>query len=219
MSIIKGVSVKTPNGPTVMNATDAQVPTQASAATNVDLSMTNSPGAATSPRSLRMTIDYYNQLFTPILVDKLESALIRYPDSNFVSQVCNNLRFGAPIGFEGQRTPKFSRNLPTAMDDPMVVTNNLAHEISLGATILAFFGFLRLGELTCDSKFNPDTHLTPDNISFNCIKEMQKFRSMTILIKESKPEHFRVGQTITIGATSSILCPVQAISYKTQITQ
>jgi hypothetical protein len=132
MNIIKGVSVKTPVVPTVTNATDAQVPTQASAAINVDQSMTNSPGAASSQRSLRMSIDYYNQLPTPILVDKLESALSGHPDSNFVFQVCNNLRFGARIGFEGQRAPKFSRNLPTALADPSVVTNNLAHEISLG---------------------------------------------------------------------------------------
>ena len=82
MNIIKGVSVKTPVVPTVTNTTDAQVPTQASAAINVDQSMTNSPGAATSQRSLRMPIDYYNQLPTPILVDKLESALTGHPDCN-----------------------------------------------------------------------------------------------------------------------------------------
>ena len=75
INIIKGVSVKTPVVPTVTNTTDAQVPTQASAATHVDLSMTNSPGAVKSQKSLSMTIDYYDQLPTPILVDKLESAL------------------------------------------------------------------------------------------------------------------------------------------------
>jgi hypothetical protein len=33
---------------------------------------------------------------------------------------------------EGQHAPKFSRNLATALADPRVVTNNLAHVILLG---------------------------------------------------------------------------------------
>ena len=90
-------------------------------------------------------------------------------------------------------------------------TKNYDSIMFWAAMTLAFFGFLRLGELTCNSKFNPDTHLTPDNISFNFIQEMQKPKSMTILIKESKTDPFRVGQTITIGSTSSPLCPVLAM--------
>ena len=35
-------------------------------------------------------------------------------------------------GFEGQRAPRFSCNLPRALADPNVVTQNLAHEIYLG---------------------------------------------------------------------------------------
>ena len=90
-------------------------------------------------------------------------------------------------------------------------TKNFDSLMFWAAMTLAFFGFLRLGQLICNSKFNPDTHLTPDNISFNFIQEMQKPKSMTILIKESKTDPFRVGQTITIGSTSSPLCPVLAM--------
>ena len=39
---------------------------------------------------------------------------------------------GARIGFEGQRTPRFSKNLPTALNQPSIVTSNLEHEVSLG---------------------------------------------------------------------------------------
>ena len=39
---------------------------------------------------------------------------------------------GARIGFEGQRTPRFSKHLPTALNQPSIVTSNLEHEVSLG---------------------------------------------------------------------------------------
>ncbi len=58
---------------------------------------------------------------------------------------------------------------------------------------------------------NPDIHLTTDNVSFSFNQAMHKPISMTILIKESKTDPFRVGQTITIGASSSTLCPVLAM--------
>lgn len=34
------------------------------------------------------------------------------------------------------------------------------------AMTLAFFGFLRLGKLTCNTKFSPEKHLSPDDITF-----------------------------------------------------
>ncbi|CAB3993578.1 gag [Paramuricea clavata] len=43
------------------------------------------------------------------------------------------------------------------------------------------------------------------------LQEMQKPKSMTILIKDPKTDHFRLGQIITIGATSLPLCPVVAM--------
>ena len=43
-------------------------------------------------------------------------------------------------------------------------TQNFDSHMIWAAMTLAFFGFLRLGELTCNSKFNPDIHLTRDSI-------------------------------------------------------
>ena len=43
-------------------------------------------------------------------------------------------------------------------------THNYDSLMLWAAMTLAFFGFLRLGELTCNSKFNPDIHLTTDNV-------------------------------------------------------
>jgi hypothetical protein len=69
---------------------------------------------------------------TPIDVVKLELSLVEHPDPNFVAQLCTNLRYGAHIGFEGKRAPRFSKNLPTALAQPDIISSNLAHEISLG---------------------------------------------------------------------------------------
>jgi hypothetical protein len=69
---------------------------------------------------------------TPVDVVKLELSLVEHPDPNFVAQLCTNLRYGAHIGFKGKRAPRFSKNLPTALAQPDIISSNLAHEISLG---------------------------------------------------------------------------------------
>ena len=77
------------------------------------------------------------------------------------------------------------------------------------AMTLAFFGFLRLGELTCNSNFSSDIHLTLDDISF-----LPSFRNsdyLSVRIKVSKTDPFRSGQTIIIGKTNQLICPVEAM--------
>ena len=69
---------------------------------------------------------------TPIDVNLLENALMGHPDPEFVFRLCQNLGHGARIGFQGQRSLRFSKNLPTALADPNVVSSNLAAEVSLG---------------------------------------------------------------------------------------
>ena len=64
---------------------------------------------------------------TPIDVGKLVLSLVEHPNP-----LCTNLRSGAHIGFEGERAPRFSKNLPTALAQPDIISSNLAHEISLG---------------------------------------------------------------------------------------
>ena len=69
---------------------------------------------------------------TPINVQKLEDTLSNHPDQQFVSQLCNYLRHGADVGFTGKRIARFSRNLPTALSQPSIVTENLSREVALG---------------------------------------------------------------------------------------
>ena len=67
---------------------------------------------------------------TPIVVTKLEDSLTGHPDTR---QLCDNLRYGARIGFEGERTPRFSKTIAysTAVAHPSIVTSNLENEMSL----------------------------------------------------------------------------------------
>ena len=89
------------------------------------------------------------------------------------------------------------------------VTTNSDSIMFWAAITLAFFGFLRLGELICNSKFNTDTHLMPEDVKFS--NENQPIPAMFIKIKESKTDPFRVGHTIVIGETNTPLCPVLAM--------
>lgn len=74
---------------------------------------------------------------------------------------------------------------------------------------LAFFGFLRLGELTCNSKFSPETHLTADDVTF--LPSWENPDHMSVCIKISKTDPFTSGQTILLGKTQQPVCPVQGM--------
>ena len=90
--------------------------------------------------------------------------------------------------------------------------NNFDSLMIWAATTLAFFGFLRLGELTCNSKFNKDVHpITHDSIFFPLRIDTKDPQFMTVRMKESKTGPFRLGHTMTVGATNSKICPVQAL--------
>ena len=76
------------------------------------------------------------------------------------------------------------------------------------AMTLAFFGFLHIGELTCDSHFNSERHLTFSDLVF-MPKSSPKY--MLVRLKVSKTDPFRKGQTIVIGRANSNLCPISAM--------
>ena len=47
---------------------------------------------------------------TPISIQHLKTALSGHPDQNFVSQFCNNFKFGVHIGFRGNGPQGFQGN-------------------------------------------------------------------------------------------------------------
>lgn len=88
-------------------------------------------------------------------------------------------------------------------------TSNYDSVMIWAAMTLAFFGFLRLGELTCNSKFSPEAHLSPEDVIF--LPSWENPDHLSVRIKISKTDPFRSGQTILIGKTHQPVCPVQAM--------
>ena len=72
----------------------------------------------------------------------------------------------------------------------------------------AFFGFLQIGELTCNSTLDPKLHLMNRYITFMPRNSPQY---MLVRLKVSKTDPFREGQTIIIGKTNSPLCLISAM--------
>ena len=87
-------------------------------------------------------------------------------------------------------------------------TSNKDSLMVWAAMTLAFFGFLRIGELTCDSHFNPERRLAFSDLVF-MPKSSPKY--MLAQFKVSKTDPFRKGQTIVIGKANSHLCPLSAM--------
>ena len=77
------------------------------------------------------------------------------------------------------------------------------------AMTLAFFGFMRLGELTCNSRYSPDTHLSLTDISF--LPTLSNPDHMSVRVKISKTDPFRTGHAILVGKTDQPICPVKAM--------
>lgn len=74
------------------------------------------------------------------------------------------------------------------------------------ASLLAFFGLLRVSEYTCSSVnvFNSSINLAIQDISFNG-------QVAQVSIKGSKTDPFRRGVIVRIPSLNSVLCPVSAL--------
>ena len=77
------------------------------------------------------------------------------------------------------------------------------------AMTLAFFGFLRLSELTCTGTYSPAIHLSPSDITF--LPTWDDPVHFSVQIKASKTDPFRTGQTILIGKSDQTICPLKAM--------
>ena len=88
-------------------------------------------------------------------------------------------------------------------------TTNYDSVMIWAAMTLAFFGFLRLGEMTCNSPYSPAIHLSPSDITF--LPNSLSPEHMSVRIKISKTDPFRSGHTIIVGKTDQAICPVRAM--------
>ena len=71
-----------------------------------------------------------------------------------------------------------------------------------------FFGFLRAGEFTTNSPFDPSIHLAVCDVQADALVDPTCFR---VHIKSSKTDPFCVGCVIYVGRGNSVICPVAAL--------
>ena len=86
---------------------------------------------------------------------------------------------------------------------------DFSNRLYWAAMCLAFFGFLRCGELTIPDHqpFDPDVHLTIYDICLDGIPA-----GLSVHIKASKTDPFRQGITLHLGQTGVDLCPVATMA-------
>ena len=79
------------------------------------------------------------------------------------------------------------------------------------ACTLAFFGFLRIGEMTVHKlqSYDPTVHLSIPDVVFD---HPSTPTAMFVTIKSSKTDPFRKGVTLALGRTNRPLCPVAAMA-------
>lgn len=88
-------------------------------------------------------------------------------------------------------------------------TNSVDNAMLWAAFTLAFFGFLRCSEFTCNSSFDPECHLSRNDIIF--YPNILKAEHFEVVIKRSKTDPFRHGCRLAIGSSRNKLCPVRAM--------
>ena len=93
----------------------------------------------------------------------------------------------------------------------LAIPNTTSYYSSMlwAAMKLAFFGFLHLGEMTCNSPYSPAIHLFLCDVTF--LPNSLSPEHMSVRIKVSKTDPFRSGHTIIIGKTDQPICPVRAM--------
>ena len=107
--------------------------------------------------------------------------------------------------------------LPITDHHMLIIHNSLSfaiqdHVMFWAASTLAYFGFLRSAEFTapCLSAFNPNIHLTVDDIA---VDSHTSPSCLQLTIKGSKTDPFRKGCCLYIGLGRPPLCALSAIMH------
>ena len=105
-------------------------------------------------------------------------------------------------------TPSLMKKLRSSWEKDSQSHNNI---MLWAACCMAFFGFLRAGEITVPSlkEYDPDGHLSAGDVALDSQTDPTVVR---VHIKESKTDPFRKGVYVYLGRTENELCPVAAIS-------
>ena len=117
-------------------------------------------------------------------------------------------------GIKRVQGPSLPKRLPVTIDLLKVIQQSLdlksqSHIMLWAACCLGFFGFLRAGEFTTNSSFDPSIHLTLSDVQANSLVDPTCFR---VHIKCPKTDPFRVGCDIYVARGNSLICPVVAFA-------
>ena len=122
------------NAATAMSATCATPhPTHSTLAPTAH--PTNAPIAAHRP-------------WTPVHLDRLKVSLRRHPDQDFVQSLLHDMRYGAVIGYTGDRSHLITPNLPSATLSPASVSEYLRAECAAGR-MAGPYTYLPFAHLRC----------------------------------------------------------------------
>ena len=75
---------------------------------------------------------------TPINCDTFETVLAKHPNPQLVRDVCQGLRYGVDIGFQGPRKSSRTPNMKSALDNPEVIKATIAKKLASGWSLGPF---------------------------------------------------------------------------------
>ena len=112
-------------------------------------------------------------------------------------------------GIKRVQGPVSPRRLPLLQAIQRCLDLSTRDHLMLWATCcLGFFGFLRAGEFTVNSVFDPNTHMTVDELEVDSLVNSSCFK---VHIKCSKTDPFHVGCDIYVGCGLGSVCLITAL--------
>jgi len=161
--------------------------------------------------------------FASLLADNLNHSSIKvylsavrslHIDHGLPDPLVNCLRLQRLLrGIKRVQGPASPRRLPITVDHLKVIQRSLDlstrdHVMLWAACCLGFFGFLRAGEFTVNSVFDPNTHMTVSDLQADSLVNPSCFK---VRIKCSKTDPFRMGCDIYLGRGLGSVCPITAL--------
>ena len=75
---------------------------------------------------------------TPLHAFTLMDELATHPNQNFVHELIHNIQHGCSIGYNGPQFSHYSKNLPSAYQQPLILDNALLQECNAGRILGPF---------------------------------------------------------------------------------
>ena len=161
--------------------------------------------------------------FASLLTDNLNHSSIKV----YLSAVCSlHIDHGLPDplvnccrlqrllkGIKQVQGPASPRHLPITVGLLQAIQRCLDlstsdHLMLWAVCCLGFFGFLQAGEFTFNSAFDPNTHMTVDDLQADSLVHPS---CLKVHIKCSKTDPFHMGCDIYVGHGVASVCPITAL--------